>query len=193
MCGASSSPAITALKKTQRPKLMNNPSLYWRDKETISVPVCVHAIWSHSLTIWLSGPERNWDKVFSGHLASGTMPSQPQSEQTWRQTYTHTHTILEKHPNTHVSRFRTTGSPLICIHTCTSPHTNTLIIPHTRKPFQSACEMRVVRKTACLRKKKKKRALPCLRDKHHSVTRFSGHCFLTVYLIFPSFVLTVIM
>lgn len=43
-------------------------------------------------------------------------------------------------------------------------------------------ERRVVHKTTCLKK-----ALPCLRDKHHSVTRFSGYCFLTVYFCFSIF------
>lgn len=118
-----------------------------------------------SLTTWLSGPERNWDKVFSGHLASGTMPSQPQSEQTWRQTYihTHTHTLSLKKPPQHahiqIPHHRIPSNVHSHMHKPAHKHTHYA----THSQTISVCvwnESRVVRKTACLKKRKKKEPCP---------------------------------
>jgi len=154
--------------------------------------LCVCVSFSPSLTTWLSGPERNWDTVFLGHLASGTMPSQPQSEQTWRQTHTHTHVhapaqtpvpLVPLRCHTHIQVLHN-RAPLMCIYTCTSMHAHM----HTHTQTHSLCHPLANPFSLCVEweegspqnRLSEKRALPSLRDKHHSVTRCSGHCFLTV-------------
>lgn len=78
-------------------------------------------------------------------------------------------------------RFYTTGPPSNVhshMHKRTHKHTHYA----TRSQTLLVCvwnERRVVRKNRL----PEKRALPSLGDKHHSVTRFSGHCFLTVYFL----------
>lgn len=124
---------------------------------SICVCVCTRV---HASLLFLFNDLTQWARTelehsFFGHLASGTMPSQPQSEQTWR--HTHTHTYFPPFTLTLTFRFCTTGPPLMCIHTCTSPHTNTntLIMPPARKTLLVCVwnERRVVLQTTCLKKK----------------------------------------
>ena len=163
----------------------------------VCVCVCVSACqsFSPSLTTWLSGPERNWDTVFSGIWRQGRCHrdhrvNKHDVKHTNTQTHTHrsnthacTRTQIRLPPFalTLAFRFHTTGPPSnVHSHMHKRAHKHTHYA--TRSQTLLVCvwnERRVVRKNRL----PEKRALPSLRDKHHSVTRFSGHCFLTVYFL----------
>lgn len=96
-------------------------------------------------------------KFFLGCLASGMVPSQPQSEQTWRQMYTHRHTPWKTPQHTRIQILYHRIPSNVHSHMHKPAHKHTHYATHSQT--LSVCvwnESRVVRKTAWLKKKEKK-------------------------------------
>ena len=103
-------------------------------KESQRVRVCVCVCQRMPVFLSLFNDLAQWARTelghsFLGHLASGTMPLRPQSEQTWRQTHKHTNTHTHTHTHTHTRLYAYTNPPPPL-----RSHTR-IQVPHHRAPL----------------------------------------------------------
>lgn len=158
------------------------------------VCVCAHQLFSTVFNNRLSGSERNWDAVFLGIWRQGRCHC---NHRVNKHDVKHAHKHIRIHlytciyclprPPSSISHSHSGSTPqgLFNVHShlheCVHAHTQTHSLSHPlANPFSLCVEWE---EGSPQNRLPEKRALPSLRDKHHSVTRFSGHCFLTVYFL----------
>lgn len=161
VCGASSSPVITGLKTSKALNLwiicvLVRPAA----RAWVCVCVCTHQSFSPCLTTWLSGPERNWDDVFSGIWRQGRCHRSHRANMT---SNTHTHTRSFAYINCPPSLSHSGSTPQGPSNVHSHMHKRARTYTHKHKHTHYATrlqtllvcvwnERRVVRKTACLKK-----------------------------------------
>lgn len=174
------------------------------ESHTKSRSVCVYVCVCLCTPVFLSlfNDLTQWARTelgrsFLGHLASGPMPSQPQSEQTWRQTHKRTRLYAYTNCPPSLSHSHSGSTPQgpsnVHSHMHKRAHTHKHKHAHyaTRLQTLLVCvwnERRVVRKTACLKKE------PCpasgtntTQSRDSVATAFSLSIFCPSVCLSPSF------